>query len=726
MYKKRLLIFLSICSFMIIVCLMRLSCMSLFQAGSARKRIEQMQILPPEQLPTIRGDILDRNSKVLAGDRALFYIEVTYELTKVLDQRYIEGTTLIAMGRSENQELTPQEVEDKVRKGLEEKYESLTKVIDAGALVKKCPREQIEEQVRKINDDIWKMRRFIAWSDNHENSELRQSYKKKGLYIPFSKAMEDYASLEPDRNTRIRQIMEVDLSVMKETVPLIELSTKEEKLDAQFNFADIPEVRIMPETKRVYPYEHSACQIIGWVGLAQPSEGKRFSNDAYSRYLSGEVAGKNGVELICEPVLRGLRGEVTYNRDGELLKSTKAEFGRDVVLSLDIELQRRIEDALTDPNLNTNYDVAMGAVVIDVISNEILALVSLPTYNLNTVRSKYNEIASAPNKPFENKGMYKTYPPGSSIKPFIYSIGIDERVISPDTVISCPHEKAPSGWPSCWIFRQNDNCHDWIWDGKGENKGRNAIRGSCNIYFSTVANKIEPRTMQKWLYNFGFGRKTLAAPRFDEILLDMDREDMTIGSLRESAGQISSSNQYNKIESLDDIKQLNNGEKRWFGIGQGNLRTTVLQVANAMAAIARGGVFKKPKLFIIENSEKDPEKEPDETVGVRPETLLLVRDGMRAVIAESGGTAYTHFSQGDLDKRDVTVYGKTGSTERPANAWFSGFAEDSHQRCITIAVVVEGGVSGSRDAAPLGRRMIELCNEMGYVGKNIAGEYSVR
>ena len=96
---------------------------------------------------------------------------------------------------------------------------------------------------------------------------------------------------------------------------------------------------------------------------------------------------------------------------------------------------------------------------------------------------------------------------------------------------------------------------------------------------------------------------------------------------------------------------------------------------------------------------------------------------MHAVVYEKGGTAYTAFVDSDLDKRDVTVYGKTGSTQGVATAWFAGFAEDSADRSISIAIVVEGGTSGSRDAAPLGRRMIELCNEFGYVGMDIAGHY---
>jgi penicillin-binding protein 2 len=159
-----------------------------------------------------------------------------------------------------------------------------------------------------------------------------------------------------------------------------------------------------------------------------------------------------------------------------------------------------------------------------------------------------------------------------------------------------------------------------------------------------------------------------------------------------------------------------------FGIGQGNLRATVLQVANAMASIARGGVFKNPKLFI---TDSDGKFELGETVGVRPETVSLIREGMHAVVYETGGTAQSAFrGNNDLDQHDVTVYGKTGSTQSPATAWFAGFAEDSSERCVAIAIIVEGGTSGSKDAAPLGRAMIEMCNEMGYVGKNIAGQYA--
>jgi cell division protein FtsI/penicillin-binding protein 2 len=196
---------------------------------------------------------------------------------------------------------------------------------------------------------------------------------------------------------------------------------------------------------------------------------------------------------------------------------------------------------------------------------------------------------------------------------------------------------------------------------------------------------------------------------------------MPIKTMQESAGQISSKIPYRTVQNLDDFPRIDRNEKRMFGIGQGSLRATVLQVANAMASIARGGVFKNPKLFI---TDSDDEYELGETIGVRPETVSLIRDGMHAVVYETGGTAQTAFRNRDMDQRDVTVYGKTGSTQTPATAWFAGFAEDSSERCVAIAIVIEGGTSGSKDAAPLGAAMIEMCNEMGYVGKNIAGEYA--
>jgi len=146
-------------------------------------------------------------------------------------------------------------------------------------------------------------------------------------------------------------------------------------------------------------------------------------------------------------------------------------------------------------------------------------------------------------------------------------------------------------------------------------------------------------------------------------------------------------------------------------MGQGNMRATPLQVANAMAAIARGGILKQPRLF---KENRDLE---GVDLGISQQTLQVIYDGMSAVVNEPGGTANKEFAYSGLGEQDVKVYGKTGSTEEPEVAWFAGFAEDSKNAKLAIAVVVEGGQHGSSDAAPLAREIIQFCIEAGYIGK---------
>jgi len=106
-------------------------------------------------------------------------------------------------------------------------------------------------------------------------------------------------------------------------------------------------------------------------------------------------------------------------------------------------------------------------------------------------------------------------------------------------------------------------------------------------------------------------------------------------------------------------------------------------------------------------------------LGISPQTLEVIYDGMSAVVNESGGTANGVFDPvlSSFAEQDVKVYGKTGSTEAPEVAWFAGFAEDSKNAKLSIAVVVEGGQHGSSDAAPLARDIIQFCIEAGYVGQ---------
>jgi cell division protein FtsI/penicillin-binding protein 2 len=263
--------------------------------------------------------------------------------------------------------------------------------------------------------------------------------------------------------------------------------------------------------------------------------------------------------------------------------------------------------------------------------------------------------------------------------------------------------------PGCWLFNQYQTGHDYKW----QNYARNAIRGSCNIYFSRLAERIDSSALQLWLYRFGYGHKIPLAPRLNGSSIE-NRE------FRQIDGTIASTTTSAEISSFDQIPPLYKAERRYFGIGQGNLRVTPLQVTNALAAIARGGTYKPPRLIIddTETMSNSPTLiSRPVPLGISPQNLDIVFDGMNAVVNEDGGTAYSQFVQSTLPLQGVKVYGKTGSTTNPDHAWFGGFAADNAGRKIAIAILVEGGQRGSQDAAPLARDIIHFCVQAGYIGQ---------
>jgi penicillin-binding protein 2 len=167
------------------------------------------------------------------------------------------------------------------------------------------------------------------------------------------------------------------------------------------------------------------------------------------------------------------------------------------------------------------------------------------------------------------------------------------------------------------------------------------------------------------------------------------------------------------IQSLDQIPPLLPYEKPMFGIGQGSFRVTPLQVAGAFAALARGGKYAPPRLFLDPNAPRPPEPVD---LHISAATLQVVRDGMYAVVNERNGTAHEAFMDSGLPRQGVKVYGKTGSTQGPENAWFAGFVEDRQGPALAVAVVIEGGQHGGSDAGPVARHIIGLCVEAGYAG----------
>jgi penicillin-binding protein 2 len=750
MYDKRIKIFIIISALFSLACVLRLVQMQLLPSSFVQDEIAQLknQRGVSYQLKTLRGRILDRKDNVLAVDQPQFQLCINYKLTCFLDKRVqkahqLAGELKTAAAHKANPSLLD------AGKELQEKIEDLERVIE------KCTQfgpkhSEIETQIVQINEKIWNVRTFVAWIRAGPDPAILEKYNNINS-IPLSEAFADFEKKFPSEDQRLLLTNRVnDLAEMAKDWPLLELRTDDDVFTAQLEFMDVDGVQILPKGQRFYPYGSVASQVIGWVGPATNQEDKElFANDKLSSYLDGEVCGReDGIEYVCETILRGRRGEVIYDIDQEVVSKTETQLGKDIYLTIDIELQKRVEEYLSNGQLNPNYKAPCAAVVIEVATGNILTLVSMPVYDLNQIRVNYTGLAGDPNEPLRNRAINKQYPPGSVIKPLILIAALESGKITPDEIISCPAQKAPTGWPSCWIF----NRYSWLGhDNGGPNNAHNATKGSCNVYFSRLADRIEPLVFQQWLFKFGYGHQIpfvtdiytsnneqrlsgVAQAKSEESLVRRPvlRSISEGGSaneggsienreLRQTQGQISNLPPRTTIKQFDQVPPLTEKERRWFGIGQGNLRVTPLQVANAFAAIARGGVFKPPRLFLDDpNSSKSEIRNPKSEIdlGISPQTLAVVYDGMFAVVNEQGGTAYKEFAHSGLTEQDVKVYGKTGSTEQPDNAWFAGFAADSTNRKIAIAVIVEGGQHGSSDAAPLARDIIQFCIDAGYIGKN--------
>ena len=655
------------------------------------------------QLKTIRGTIFDRNKNPIAADTPTFTLNITYDLTAYLDDRIIQAKI------NKAQEQNKPDLIEKTKEQVRQKQQQLNQIINKCALLKRTDPNDILDEIKNINDYIFNQRTFHAWRKKFPKSELIKKYSSI-ISVPLSEAVKEFNEKIHDSQQRLDIICDTDIAEMRKSWALLELENDDDIFTAQLEFMNIDGVRVAAEANRTYFYKDVAAQTIGWVGPATQEEDLQlFADDKLAKYLSNELCGReDGAEYVCETILRGRRGEEIFDIDRSLVDRTETQFGSDVVLTIDIELQKRIEDYITNYEHQTYCGPGYAAALIHVATGDILALVSLPTFDLNSARYNYKSLVNDPTKPMINRVINKQYPPGSTLKPIILITGLESDNITPQEVINCPSQKAPKGWPNCWIFNRYNYGHDSRW----VNNGKNAIRGSCNIYFSRLADRIEPRTLQHWLFKFGYGHTTPLVPQS----LTRNNHNRTF---RQTQGIISSSNPTMKISEPNQLPILTTSERRYFGIGEGNMRATPLQVANAMATIARDGLFKYPRLILSQqqNNPQNNSNRPDfVSLDISPETLQVVRDGMHAVVTETGGTAQSAFIRAGLEAQDVIVYGKTGSTQAPENAWFAGFAEDSSGHSVAIAVVVEGGQHGSTDASPLARDIMQFAIDAGYLG----------
>lgn len=460
---------------------------------------------------------------------------------------------------------------------------------------------------------------------------------------------------------------------------------RETLISLETNLSELPAIFINKETRRSYVYPGYFSHIIGYVGKISDQVLK---NDSY--YSSLDFIGKDGLEAQYEKELRGLPGKIAVSVDSEntvlkTLTAVEALPGNNLILSVDSNLQKILFDALSAKIDQTN-STGGAAVVLNVKSGEIVALVSLPSFDFDN--KTYGEIIKDKNNPFFNRAISGFYPAGSTIKPFVALAALAENTINPAYKIddTLGYIKVANQYDPNIIYTYRD------WKAHGFVDMRKAIAVSANVYFYVIGGGYKNikglgiERLEKYFKLFGFNS-----------LSGIDLPGETSGLIPNPAWKKSVKNE-----------DWYTGDTYNISIGQGDIAVTPLQMASAIGAIANGGTLWKPKIVskvTDRNNNIIAEFKPESlrTNIIDKERLKVVQEGLRGAVVD--GSAYL------LNNLPIKVAGKTGTAQvtntfRKTNAWFTGFAPYDDPD-IALAIVVEGAGEGSTAAVPIAKEVFE-------------------
>jgi len=452
--------------------------------------------------------------------------------------------------------------------------------------------------------------------------------------------------------------------------------------------ADLPGIKIVSGPRRSYPMGTVAAHVLGFMNEISAEELRSKKDEGYR---AGDLIGRTGIERQWDGYLRGHAGyhKVVVDRRGlpktdirDIIEGpdTKAAVpGNNVVLTIDAEVQKIAERALRPAP-------AAGAVVLDVTTGRILAMVSKPSFDPNEMSGHLTpdaeqRLLSDRYKPLHDKTVGETYYPGSTFKAVSAIAALEDRLVTPEEKVKChgSFELARHIF-KCTKTHLTVNLYE-------------AIMQSCNVYFYELGAR--PGMMDR-LAKFG-ADLGLGAPT-------------GLGLNGEEGGFLPTEEWYRDQKRKNPKAEgFQIGQAVNAVIGQGSTRVTLLQMATLYAAIANGGRLWLPQ--IVERVESPEGKTLEEfaprvrrELAVSAETLATVRTGLVAVVNESKGTAYR------ARLADIEVAGKTGTAqvqsghaeggyEANTHAWFVGFAPAGRPK-IAIAVLVEHGGHGGDVAAP--------------------------
>ena len=442
------------------------------------------------------------------------------------------------------------------------------------------------------------------------------------------------------------------------------------------NRGRLPGVDYQVESKRFYTTNAHASHVLGYTKEISEAQIKILGED----YAPGDVVGSSGLEADYETTLRGTNGaELTVvNVRGQVIgrfeggkSDVQAVQGDNLLLSMDFGLQAFAESLMTGRR---------GAVVaVDPNDGGVLALVSMPDYDLSlfsgvTTPELWRSLNEDEASPLFNRATLTRYPPGSTFKMVLAVAALESGTITPSWRVTCTG-----------AFRYGNKVFKDL-HVHGSVDLIEAIQRSCNVYFYQLMLKTGLDPWSHYGAEFGFGRLT-GIDIFEEnpgILPTQAYMDRRYGKSGWTRGFLPS-----------------------FGIGQGDVGVTPLQMALYAAALATKGEYNEPHVVhavVRSNPHSTDTVAPSlRMINVSDATWSAVREGMRRVVEEPGGTG------GMARVKGIQSGGKTGTAQNPHgpdHAWYIGFAPFDHPK-IAIAVLVENAGFGGSVAAPIAGQCIE-------------------
>lgn len=459
----------------------------------------------------------------------------------------------------------------------------------------------------------------------------------------------------------------------------------------QLNAPYLPGIVIDEGLNRVYPLGAYTAHFLGYVGAV--SEQEKGKDPLLT--VPGFKIGKSGLEKFFEDKLRGKGGNVklevnAYGRVMKEIEFTSGIEGDSLDLTIDSRLQKFAQDAFGEHS--------GSAVVLDVHSGEILAFVSVPSFDPNLFTKGINQtdwsaLLNNKRNPLTNKALSGQYSPGSTFKIVVALAALEAGIINTDTVFKC-NGAMPLG---------NHIFHCWRHSGHGRQNVVEALKNSCDIFFYEVSLQLGIEKIADMARRLGMGDKT-------GITLDNERT----GLIPDKKWK----------EKRFGVK-WQQGESVIAGIGQGYVLATPLQLAVMLSRIVNGGYAVIPTFTKLSLKEKGKIKK----LAVSRKNIEIVKQGMFEVVNGERGTA----SGSRFNLNGVKMGGKTGTTqvrrismkERQSgivkdedlpwhlrnHALFVGYTPQDNPK-YSVAVVVEHGSSGSGVAAPIASKILQKAVEL--------------